>query len=45
MYVDYVLQAHPWMKMDAERKVDMADWAARAFEWRERGRRGFSFYE
>lgn len=33
------------MKMDAEREVDMAGWAARAFEWRERGRRGFAIYE
>ncbi|KAF8135811.1 kinase-like domain-containing protein, partial [Boletus edulis] len=32
--------AHPWMKMDAERNADMADWAARAIEWRDRGRRG-----
>jgi mitogen-activated protein kinase kinase len=39
------LLAHPWMKMDAERKADMADWAARAIEWRDRGRRGFTIYE
>lgn len=31
--------------MDADRKVDMADWAARAIEWRDRGRRGFAIYE
>ncbi|KAI9572272.1 kinase-like protein [Boletus coccyginus] len=40
-----MLQAHPWMKMDAERQVDMADWAARAVGWRERGRRGFGIFE
>ncbi|KAF8441604.1 kinase-like domain-containing protein [Boletus edulis BED1] len=39
------LLAHPWMKMDAERNADMADWAARAIEWRDRGRRGFAIYE
>ncbi|KIJ67606.1 hypothetical protein HYDPIDRAFT_174030 [Hydnomerulius pinastri MD-312] len=39
------LLAHPWMKMDAEREVDMAGWAARAIEWRDRGRRGFAIYE
>ncbi|KAF9233028.1 kinase-like domain-containing protein, partial [Melanogaster broomeanus] len=39
------LLAHPWMKMCAERDVDMAGWAARAIECRDRGRRGFAVYE
>ncbi|KAF8838801.1 kinase-like protein [Paxillus ammoniavirescens] len=39
------LLAHPWMTMDADRQVDMAGWAARAIEWRDRGRRGFGIYE
>ncbi|KIM69054.1 hypothetical protein SCLCIDRAFT_103633 [Scleroderma citrinum Foug A] len=33
------LLAHPWMKMDAERQVDMASWVAHAIEWRDQGRR------
>ena len=32
-------QAHPWMKMDTEREVDMASWVAHAIEWRDQGRR------
>ncbi|KAL4074238.1 kinase-like protein [Scleroderma citrinum] len=32
------LLAHPWMRMDAEREVDMAGWVARAIEWRDQGR-------
>ncbi|KAF8555291.1 kinase-like protein [Imleria badia] len=44
-YPELLASAHPWMMMDVERKVDMADWAARAIEWRDRGRRGFAIYE
>lgn len=45
VYTDWLSQAHPWMKMDAEREVDMAGWATRAIDWRERGRRGLAIYE
>lgn len=42
---DLVWQAHPWMNIGTEREVDMAGWAARAIEWRDRGRRGLAIYE
>ncbi|KAH7888501.1 kinase-like protein [Phlebopus sp. FC_14] len=34
------LLAHPWIKLDEDLNVDMAGWATRAIEWRDRGRRG-----
>lgn len=33
------------MKMDAEREVNMGEWATRAIDWRDRGRRGLAIYE
>lgn len=33
------------MKMDVEREVDMAEWATRAIDWRDRGRRGLAINE
>lgn len=36
-YADQVLHAYPWMKMDAERKVNMTDAHAIESRWGDRG--------